>query len=987
MNCFRIRSVPRATAVLALLVGFTGRTLCAQQGSVTGQVTDKTTQQPIAGAQVLILGTSLQALTSRDGRYTIAKVPAGRYQMQTRLLGYASATVPVTVAAEAATANFAMTAAAVPLDVVIVSAIGQEQTKREIGNAVAVVDAAKVIQEAAPDNASDLFNSRVPGVVVQQAGGTTGTSSRIRIRGATSLALSNEPEVIVDGVRIETNPAAINFNSAVAVGGQTPSRLNDIPTEDIQSFEVVKGPSAAVLYGTDAANGVISITTQHGKPGPTRFNASVEGGALNDVGNWPANYEAVDASGASCPLAASGPGGCTIANVKSYNPLVQNTPFRTGVDQHYNMNASGGNDVTTFYVSGDFQREKGIYSSSDLRKTSVRANLRDQVSDKMDLTINTGYITSNLSLPQNDNNNQGILSSGLLGFPDTTNGGYGFATPSQITQIITAERVERFIGGATANYRPVSFLALHGTIGYDATTQGDDELTPPNTIPLSASQLQGNAAQFRGQIFGYTGSFTTTATARVSPRITSNTSVGASFYKNVWQQVQAAGRAVVAGTQGVSGVVFPSVHDTTAPFVTLGGFAEEDIAFNERLYLTGAVRGDQNSSFGQNFTTIFYPKVSGSWVISEEPFFPQLSWLSSLRLRAAWGKSGRAPAPLDALQFSTPVAVALNGTDVAGITIGSAGNANLKPEQTREFETGFDADALQQRLHFEATYYDKDSKDALVDVPIAGSLGVTSTRLANLGEITNQGVELLLTAQVLNTPDVSWSLTASAWGNKNRVLSTGPGNTPVIFGLGGSTQRLQVGYPAGGYWGTPYSYTTVGGIVQPSSITFSPGGDVFQGSSAPTHGGTISTEVNFLRHFRVYGLLDGRFGNKLDNATESFRCLFGICAALNLKGSAPADQAAALTAPVTETGFFQDAGFVKLREVSVTYSAPAEWASRIGASSLSFTVTGRNLVTWTSYKGLDPEINTNPGIDSFSTADFLSQPPVRYFLTRVNVTF
>jgi TonB-dependent starch-binding outer membrane protein SusC len=982
MNCFRIRSVLRAGALLALLVAFSGRTLRAQQGSVAGQVTDKATQQPIVGAQVLIFGTSLQALTNREGRYTIARVPAGRYQMQARLLGYASATVPVTVAAETATANFAMTAAAVSLDVVTVSATGQEQTKREVGNAVAVVDAAKVIQEAAPDNASDLFNSRVPGVVVQQAGGTTGTSSRIRIRGATSLALSNEPLVVVDGVRIETNPAAINFNSSVAVGGQTPSRLNDIPTDDIQTFEVVKGPSAAVLYGTDAANGVISITTQHGRPGPTKFSASVEGGTLNDVTNWPANYEAVDASGSPCSLG----GGCTIAKVNSYNPLLQNSPFREGVNQHYNMNASGGNDVTTFYLSGDFQREKGIYSSSDLRKTSVRANLRDQISDRMDLTVNTGYITSNLALPQNDNNNQGILSSGLLGFPNTTNGGYGFATPSQITQILTSERVERFIGGATANYRPVSFLSMHGTVGYDATTQGDDELTPPNVIPLSASQLQGNAAQFRGQIFGYTGSFTTTATARLNPAITSNTSVGAQFYKNVWQQVQAAGRSVVAGTQGVSGVVFPSVHDTTAPFVTLGGFAEEDIAIHERLYLTAAVRGDRNSSFGQNFSTIYYPKVSGSWVISEEPFFPQLSWLSSLRLRAAWGKSGRAPAPLDALQFSTPVAVALNGTDVAGITIGSAGNTDLKPEQTREIETGFDVDALQQRLHIEATYYDKDSKDALVDVPLAGSVGVTSTRLANLGEISNQGVELLVTAQVLNTPNVTWSLTASAWGNKNRVLSTGPGNTPIIFGLGGATQRLQVGYPAGGYWGLPYTYSTVGGIVQPSSITFG-AADVFQGSSTPTHGATLSSEVNFLQHFRLYGLLDGRFGNRLDNATESFRCLFGICAALNLVGSSPADQAAAQTAPVTETGFFQDAGFVKLRELSLTYLAPAEWASRIGASTLSFTVTGRNLVTWTSYKGADPEINTNPGIDNFSVADFLSQPPVRYFLARINVTF
>src|SRR6185437_15730227 len=230
----------------------------------------------------------------------------------------------------------------------------------------------------------------------------------------------------------------------------------------------------------------------------------------------------------------------------------------------------------------------------------------------------------------------------------------------------------------------------------------------------------------------------------------------------------------------------------------------------------------------------------GSWVISEEPFFPRPGWLSSLRLRAAWGKSGRAPGVLDALQFYKPVAVVSNATDVPAITIGGAGNANLKPEQTREIETGFDADLFSQRVHLEATYYDKDSKDALVAVPVAPSLGVSDTRLDNLGEISNKGFELALTTQVVNRPNVSWNLTVTAWGNKNRVLSTGPGNTPIIFGLGGSTQRLQAGYPAGGYWGRPYTYQDLNGdgIINPATeLTFQSDTDTFQSSSVPTHGG------------------------------------------------------------------------------------------------------------------------------------------------------
>jgi len=290
-------------------------------------------------------------------------------------------------------------------------------------------------------------------------------------------------------------------------------------------------------------------------------------------------------------------------------------------------------------------------------------------------------------------------------------------------------------------------------------------------------------------------------------------------------------------------------------------------------------------------------------------------------------------------------------------------------------------------VHFEATYYNKRSKDGLIAVQIAPSVGESFTRFDNLGEVGNQGYELLLTAQLLRRPDLQWSVTASAWGNKNRVLKTDSIGTPIIFGLGGATQRNQVGYPAGGYWGTPYTFadTSGDGLIKASELTVGDS-DTFQGSSVPTHGASLSTEVNFLKHFTVFAQFDGRWGNKLDNSTESFRCIFGICAGARVPGSSLADQAAAITAPSFETGFFQNGGFVKLREVSLTYTAPPAWAARFGASSLSITATGRNLVTWTKYRGPDPEVN-DIGQFNFSVADFLTQPPVRQFFGRINVTF
>ena len=996
MNLHGIRPWPGVAAALLLVAGLFAGTVQAQQGTIAGQVTDKTNQQPVAGAQIFVAGTSLQARSGRDGHFTIIKVPAGQYTVQVRLIGYATATSQVSVGAgETAAADFTLNPAAIPLEAVVVSATGEEQIKRELGNNIGTIDAAKVAQQATPTNTADLLNSRVPGVEVMQSGGTTGTGSRIRIRGATSVSLRNEPIIVIDGVRIDNTPQAGSLENFT--GGQAPSRLNDLDPDEIESIEVVKGPSAAALYGTDAANGVIQIRTKRGRPGATKWTGYAEGGALNDKGDWPANYFSRRASGTSCRLSSEARGICTIVGVDSFNPLIQNTPFRTGVHQEYGVTASGGNEVTTFFVSGGFQRERGVFQSNDLKKTNLRVNLTNQVSRLMDISATVGYVSSLLNLPQNDNNDQGIVASGLLGFPFDTaapfagvsdpNGGYRFLTPAQAFMISVQQRVERFTGGLNINFRPASFLTMIGTAGYDLTNQNDNQLTPPGVIPLDQNRLDGNANANRAQLFAYTATFSTKATFRLSPEVTSNTTVGVQYFKNVFQQVQASGRKVVAGTSGLGGVVVPSVGDTTAPFVTLGGYVEEMVGVRDRLYLTGAVRADKNSSFGTQFGNILYPKLSGSWVISEEPFFPRVEWLNSLRIRAAWGKSGRAPGTLDALHYFHPVAVAANGSDVPGITIGGAGNTNLKPEQTRELETGFDADLINQRIHFEATYYDKDSKDGLIAVQIAPSVGESFTRFDNLGEVSNKGFELLLIAQLVRTPNLNWSVTASAWGNKNRVLKTDATNTPIIFGLGGATQRHEVGYPAGGYWGTSYTFKDLNGdgLISPAEIVFGDS-DTFQGSSVPTHGASWSTEVNFLSHWTAFAQFDGRWGNKLDNSTESFRCIFGICRGARVPGSSLADQAGAITAPAVETGFYQDAGFVKLREVSLTYTAPPSWAAHFGASSLSFTVSGRNLITWTKYRGPDPEVN-DIGQFNFSQADFLTQPPVRQFFGRVNVTF
>lgn len=980
-------------AVLLSLLGGAAGVASAQQGTITGRVIDQSTQLPVIGAEITISGTTRRTVTDQAGRYRIDNVAPGQVELRARFLGYAAATRSVSLEAGATvTADFGLTASAIALDEIVVTVTG-EQRNRQLGNAISTIGAADLTVRAPITNMSDLLNARAPGLTVLQSSGTSGTGTRVRIRGSNSLSLSNEPVLVVDGIRI--NNGAESFS--IFTGGQAPSRLNDINPEDIESIDVIKGPSAAALYGTNAASGVIQVRTKRGRAGPTRWNVYAEGGAVVEPTEWPANYTSRSATGASCTLVSHAAGTCTIDTVRSFNPLEVFSPFRTGVRQQYGVSATGGSEATTFYTSGEFEREKGVYQTNDLKRVSLRANVRNQARHNLDFQASAGYTSSDLGFPDNDNNALGVASSGLLGFADTTtvpgSKGYGFLTPEQSYAIILDQSIERFIGSLTANYRPWPFLTARAVIGTDVTNRQDSKTFPPGRVPLNTTTFEGTRELNRAQIFSYTANFNVAAAFQVSPAVHSTTSVGVQYFKDRFHRVDAFGRRLVAGSGSLAGTAIPTVGESNDETVTLGTYIEEQVALRDRLFLTAAVRGDDNSAFGQDFEFIAYPKFSASWVISDEPFFRAPAFLNSLRLRAAWGRSGVQPGATDALQFFTPVAIADANTDLPGVTFGNLGNSSLKPERTREIELGLDADLWSQRVRFEFTYYAKTSKDALIARRLAPSLGVSTDRFENLGEVSNKGVEMLLSAQVLDRSDISWSVTATAFGNRNRLIDLGKDPEgkdipPIIFGLGGASQRHEEGFPLGGYWMVPYSFTDVNGdgVLATSEVILG-SKPQYIGTPFPTHGGSLSTEITVMDRVRVFALFDGRFGHSQFNSTEQFRCGFVICRARRDPSASLADQARAVAnLRGTQAGYIESADFVKLRELSVTFLAPEEWAAKIRATGLSLTLSGRNLATWTEYSGLDPEIN-NSGQTNFSTAEFLTQPQVRYFVVRLNLNY
>ncbi len=1010
MNFRNVRRLLGTAAAVALLAGWHGSLAAQQVAAVAGQVTDQATGLPVSGARIVLVGTNRQVVSNEDGRYAFANLPAGQAELRIIRIGYSPQTqlVSATVGATA-TLDFVLVPSAIELDQIVITATG-ERRNREVANNMASIDAVKHVEEGAITNFSDLLSSRATGVIVNQSSGTTGGGTRIRIRGANSLSLSNEPLIYVDGIRVDNTAASFGVNS-ISVGGQEPSRLNDINPEEIESIDIIKGPSAATLYGTEAANGVILITTKRGRAGDPKWNFYVEGGLVTDPNEYPTNY--ADAGG--CFLVLQTLGACDVTDVQSFNVLEDDeaTPIGMGNRQQVGLNVSGGTEELSYFLSGEFERELGtlrlpdttearvraergelpnnLVRPNNLERVSLRANLRSQVLPNADWQVSVGYVTSDVRLPQNDNNVLGILPSGFFG-GGSPESGFGFFTPDQVFAARAEQSIERFIGSLQTSWQPFSWLATRGAFGVDLTNQFDNDFFPTGEVPF-ATNVDGLRNSNRLQIRQYTVDVGATATASLTEQLSSRSSVGVQYFQNINEGTFAFGNRLPAGSGSLASAVITQAFEATAENTTLGVFGEQQFGLNDRIFLTGGLRVDDNNAFGEQFDLVAYPKASLSWVIGEEPWFPQGGVLSSLRLRGAWGETGVQPTQNAAVRFFTATAVTQGGVDVVGVTDASLGNSDLKPERSREVEFGFDAGLLNDRVSVDVTYYHKNTENALVSRNTAPSLGTANTQFVNLASVRNRGFEGAINAQIVQSRNVNWDITLRGATIDNRVNDLGEDVEPIIFGLGGNTQRHEAGFPAGAYFQNPilgFEDANGDGIISIEEVEV--GEDpAFIGTPIPKREFSAQTSLTLWNRVRVSGLLDHRGGHHLFNGTEQFRCSsFFLCEEAVVAGSDLEKQAAtvaqALHSSGTFAGFIEPASFWKLREASVTFFFPETWARAMRSDRVSLTLTGRNLFTITDYTGVDPEITTAQNAN-FSTADFLTQPPVRYWTARLNVSF
>ncbi len=986
----------------------------AQVGVITGRVTDSATGLSIALVEIRIAGTQIEAATDDSGRYVLRDVPVGEHSVTARRIGYEAQTRSAAVAdGGTVTLDFALKAVATRLDELVTTVTGREE-RYKIGNAITSIRGDSVMLRAPITNFQDLLAGRAPGLQILNTSGVSGTSNAIRIRGVNSFVAGNDPLIVVDGARVENSSQSSVFDAAALTNVIRTGRMADLNPNEIESIEVIKGPSAATLYGTDAANGVIVVTTKRGRAGPSRWTLTAEQSLVTNNTTFPDAFYAFGRSTATgdpvrCTTVNQAANLCTLDSLSRFTPLNDPalTPIGTGYRSAVNLQVSGGSQALQYFLAGGYEDETGYLRMPEvdqqlireargvaevpdeqvrpnaLTKVTLRGKFTMSPGDKADATFSAGYVSNDTRLPPSYDPavRYGILGPG---YRNTDDGWLAsWARPSQTFAARNRDAADRFTMSINGNWRPVGWLATRATAGLDYSSEFLDFLARAGESDFVS--LDGSRVNSRTNILLSSADLGATATFDVTGYLRSRTSAGAQYNRREAGVTTIDGFGLPVGSETVAGATSTQVSESTVESVVAGAYLEQGFGWRDRVYLTGALRFDGGSAFGSSFETAVYPKASLSWVAlgaDGERHGP----LSLLRLRTAYGQSGVQPSPEAALAR----AQLLRTLEGSGAVIASLGNPLLEPERQTEFEAGVDAELWGGRVAVEATAYHRRSRNALVDVPLPPSVALTSVQ-QNLGSVRNRGIEGLITVRAVESRVLTVDIGLNGSINQNRLLDLGPGVQPV--GVGQEGTRQTPGYPLYGQWARPilsYSDANGDGILEPSEVQV---GDtaVFVGSAKPTRQltGTLTLGL-FDGRVRVAGLADYRGGYGLRNLSENERCeaFTQMCRALN-DPSAPLEEQAAMIGYRFHAralgGYYSDASFLRFRELSLSYDLSPSLLRALRVRSMTVTLAGRNLGLITGYPGIDPEA-LQPADNPDVAPPYGTPPPATHWIARVTVS-
>lgn len=991
-------------------------------GTVFGVVTDSASGEPVSNVIVSVKNTAIRASTGDRGQYQLRDVPSGPQVIVTRLLGYLPLEKEVTVTDDRrARVDFALKHGLTRLQEVVTTATGR-QRRMELGNDITVINADSIVRTQPVTSVTDILEGRVPGLILQRTSGAPGDPARIRLRGASSPRLSNDPIVILDGVRVYSEQSGERGgNLAGAVAGfseyAAPSPLDYIDPNSIETIEVIKGPSAATLYGQDAANGVIVVTTKKGRPGPARWTISTERGMTEMAGSYPDlmvrwGHPIADDARVHCPIDNRSHGVNVGASVCQADSTVRfqmlNDPDLTVLDKGSRAAAtigvSGGSEALTYSVTGSIRDEVGLVKLPDyeaeryliaqgsrvpdwmsrpqsLKQWGGSSRITARLSRTADVSL-SGSLSRTAQQRSELEQQLGTLMSTYL---DRSSGVYyvGGSTGSlNDTESTLTEYHERatavatkFTNGASLNWRPASWLTTTVDAGIDIVQRADEILLPHGF---------GSGAEIVGRLKMAQG---TSVMNTVNARALADFGIGRGFRLHLATGVNYTGESVEdltgnalglpEGTESPNDAVeIQGLTQRSVEQATFGWYIEPQLN-HRRFWLSTGLRLDGGNTFGTRVTLPAFPKLSLSYLLSDEPFFPFKNLVPVLRVRGAYGQAGRQPGPTDRLRlYGTAKPVWFNGRFVDGVVLTSIGNTELVPERSTEFEGGFDADLLDDRLTLSFTGFRKTTTDALMSVPLAPSVyGANVSTLKNIGVIRNTGFEAGLGARVIRTDPITWDMQLSVSQQRNLVVELGPGVEP-FYNQGDATiggTRVAAGYPLFGRWTKPmlgYADANGNGIIERLEVL---AGDtaVFVGGTLPNYTANLHTTISVLRGaFSVSaGVL---YEDGMTQSNDVGRKLAPFTAGWNDPESSLDAQARMWDA--TGYSWIQTISTLRFNSLAMTYNLRSSTAQRFRARAMSISLQGTNLGLRTNYRGIDPNVNAYSTGNGVTDTGILPRP-------------
>jgi TonB-linked SusC/RagA family outer membrane protein len=825
-------------------------------GTIEGTVLDAGSRRPLVGAQVTViasqaggvLGTQAGAVAGPNGQFRIVGVAPGARQVRARLLGYAavSRTVQV-VAGQTVRADFDLQQSAIELTAVVTTGTGGAMVEqRKLGNTVATLE---VPPQAPISTFSELLQGREPGIAILPSSGLTGEGARIRIRGNASMSQSNEPIVYVDGVRMEAG-GGFGFGFVGTGGGGTPSRLDDLDPNSIERVEVLKGAAAATLYGTEASNGVIVITTKRGSVGAPRWSFQIEQAASQfPAGRIEPQWGYARSDTQATRLSRFY--GQQIAPFQPFSRPFAERLFETGRATTSSLTVSGGTPLITYYVGGRFYTEDGPFTArrfnlpgtspepTGVRSRDVNTKYQGDVavgispSNLFRVNVRALYAQTHHEVPENNNSiyspytlalfsqpqraecyasrnlpnapQDGVAAPERCFGPGNPTGSSSFATLREALQRSIEQDARHFNGSIRASYLPNSQWTFDGTFGIDAVSQRSEAFLPfGNNYDLRTNQAnQGDkdVSDRTTQVVTLSTN-ATWSTDLWRDRLSSQLLLGAQgFITKEYEESSTNQGFPGRGIEVVQGGSLARVFEYFSSVVNAGYFAQEQLGWRDWLFGTVGARYDYNSAFGEAAGGVLYPKASVSIIPSDRAGYAGSRIgriLPTLRLRSAIGKAGRQPGAFDKLTTYE----ALNSESGAGLVPDNLGNQDLRPEVSTEWEVGAEIGVLRNRLAFDFTRWERRTTDALVERQFPTSGGFRDLQLDNIGRIDAWGWDLKVRGFPMNRPNTSIELYANTAFLSQIIRSLG-GAPPLK--VGGSYVRyrnfLREGYAPGALLG------------------------------------------------------------------------------------------------------------------------------------------------------------------------------------------